>query len=218
MKIFISGQKYFGLEVYRLCKELGHEIIGVAAPNGDILAKTAVSHGVAVVPAGHLSHTTMPEGCDIGITAHSFDYIGKKTRYKPKYGWIGYHPSLLPRHRGKSSIEWAIKMRDVITGGTVFWLNQGIDRGDIAYQEWLFIDPKLFAMDSKKAAKRLWEGELQAVGLRLISRAVQDISSGVIVRAKQDERFSTWEPGTEVKDIYRPDCLMLPPKKSSSNE
>ncbi len=76
-----------------------------------------------------LNGDTFPDGVDLGISAHSFDYVGKRTRYKPKYGWIGYHPSLLPRHRGRSSIEWAIRMRDCITGGTVFWLNSGIDRG-----------------------------------------------------------------------------------------
>ena len=173
LRVFISGQKYFGEQVFSLCQNLDFvEIVGVCAPLDDkYIGKTARKFNIPVVPAGALNADTMPDNVDIGITAHSFDYIGVRTRYKPNIGWIGYHPSLLPRHRGRSSIEWAIKMRDAITGGTVFWLNAGIDRGDIAYQEICFIDPKMYAMDSKKAAKLLWEHELQDLGLKLIRQA-----------------------------------------------
>lgn len=102
---------------------------------------------------------------------------------------------------------------DCITGGTVFWLNSGIDRGDIAYQDWCFIDPALFAMDPVKAAGRIWRDELLPMGVHLMAKAIADISKGIIVREPQDKRFSTWEPSTEVKDIYRPDALMIEAKK-----
>ena len=108
MEVFISGQKYFGESVYFLCKKLGFKVIGVCAPIGDkYLYRSAISDGVMVIPAGALNAENMPK-CDLGITAHSFDYIGKKTRYRPKLGWLGYHPSLLPRHRGRSAIAYAI--------------------------------------------------------------------------------------------------------------
>lgn len=99
----------------------------------------------------------MPKICHLVIwefTAHSFDYIGKRTRYIPRLGWLGYHPSLLPRHRGRSAIEWSIRMNDAITGGSVFWLNAGIDRGDIAYQDWCFI-PKEYSLNPKEGATKL---------------------------------------------------------------
>ncbi|WP_264520411.1 formyltransferase family protein [Flavobacterium sp. N1994] len=186
------------------------EIVGVCSPVDDkYLTKTAHKFGVSIIPSGSLKADTMPDNVDIGITAHSFDYIGRKTRYKAKIGWIGYHPSLLPRHRGRSSIEWAIRMRDPITGGSVFWLNDGIDRGDIAYQDWVFIDPKLYSMDPKKAAKRLWEYELQDMGLRLIKQALIDINAGKIIKVPQDARYSTFEPNTDVKDVFKPDLLMI---------
>jgi len=211
LRVFISGQKYFGEQVFDLCRKMeGVEIVGVAAPVGDrYIGRAAITWGVPIITSGTLSGDTMPDNVDLGITAHSFDYIGRKTRFKPLYGWIGYHPSLLPRHRGRSSIEWAVKMREPVTGGTVFWLNSGIDRGDIAYQDFCFIDPKLFNEDSKKAAASLWRNSLQEMGVRLLSKAISDIMNGVIIRSPQDKRFSTWEPSTEVKDIYRPDSLML---------
>lgn len=219
LKVFISGQKYFGGEILRLCLKLeGIEVVGVCTPPGDkYIGRAASTLGIPIIPAGSLNADTMPEGVDLGITAHSFDYIGRATRYKTRLGWIGYHPSLLPRHRGRSSIEWAVRMRDDITGGTVFWLNGGIDRGDIAYQDWLFIEPKLFAIPPKEAAKRLWEFSLMPIGLRLMAEALADISKGIIKKTPQDARFSTFEPSTDSKDIYKPDLLMIEQYGSPSN-
>lgn len=211
LRVFISGQKWFAMEVFRLLKTFPSiEIVGVCAPVGDkYLGYLAHKFDVPIIPAGSLNYDSMPDGVDLGITAHSFDYIGRRTRYKTRLGWIGFHPSLLPRHRGRSAIEWAIKMRDAVTGGTVFWLNSGIDRGDVAYQDWCFIDPKYYAMDSKKAARLLWEHELQPMGLNLFKKAFNDILNGVIIKVPQDKKFSTFEPSTDVKDVYKPDLLML---------
>jgi methionyl-tRNA formyltransferase len=100
-------------------------------------------------------------------------------------------------------------MHEPITGGTVFWLNSGIDRGDIAYQDWCFVDPKLFNMRPKEAASILWKSELQKIGLNLLSMAICDIKNGKIIKKRQDDKYSTWEPATDVNDIYRPDSLML---------
>jgi methionyl-tRNA formyltransferase len=210
MNIFISGQKYFGEQILRLCINKGFKVVGVCCPVGDnYIGKLATTFEIPIIPAGLLNGDNFPDGVDLGITAHSFDYVGKRTRYKPKYGWIGYHPSLLPRHRGRSSIEWVIRMHEPITGGTVFWLNSGIDRGDIAYQDWCFVDPKLFNMRPKEAASILWKSELQKIGLNLLSMAICDIKNGKIIKKRQDDKYSTWEPATDVNDIYRPDSLML---------
>lgn len=219
IRVFISGQKYFGELVLNLCNNLEYvEVVGVCAPLDDkYITKTARIFEIPVIAAGTLKADTMPDNVDVGITAHSFDYVGTRTRYKAKIGWIGYHPSLLPRHRGRSSIEWAVRMRDAITGGSVFWLNNGIDRGDIAYQELCFIDPKLYAMEPRKAAKLLWEHELQDMGLKLIEKALFDISRGTIIKIPQKKEFSTFEPNADVKDVFKPDLLMLERNASKSS-
>jgi methionyl-tRNA formyltransferase len=211
IKVFISGQKYFGQEVLRLCLELDFiEVVGVCAPLDDkYITRIARLHEIPIICAGQLSHENFPDGVDLGITAHSFDYIGKLTRYRPSIGWLGYHPSLLPRHRGKSAIEWALRMRDPITGGSVFWLNGGIDRGDIAYQDWIHVDPNLYSMNPKKASSKLWKDYLLDMGLNLFKRALNDISKGIYIKTPQDDRYSTFEPSTDVKDIFKPDLLML---------
>ena len=207
-KVFISGQKFFGEEVFRLCLKLNIEVVGVCCPLDDkYIGKAARRWNIPIIPAGTLTADKMPD-CDLGITAHSFDYIGKKTRYIPKLGWLGYHPSLLPRHRGRSAIEWAIRMKEPITGGTVFWLNAGIDRGDIAYQDWCWIPPVYYLEPAKSAAK-LWRDELCPMGLKLFETALKDVLIGEIKRKPQDNSLSTFEPDTNVKDIFRPDLLMI---------
>ncbi len=210
LKIFISGQKYFGEKVLEICLKNKMDVVGVCCPIDDkYIRRLAVINEIPIIPSGMLNGDTFPDNVDLGITAHSFDYVGKRTRYKAKLGWIGYHPSLLPLHRGRSSIKWAIKMRDRVTGGTVFWLNSGIDRGDIAYQDFVMIKPKYLVMDVNKAAKELWRNELQPIGERLIEKAIIDISKGIIIKVPQDAALSTFEPSMEVKDVYKPDLLML---------
>ncbi len=210
LRVFISGQKYFAGRVYDLAKEMGLDIVGVCAPIGDLyLRKSAEADGVPVIPAGMLNADTMPAGVDLGIAAHSFDYVGRATRYKTRLGWIGYHPSLLPRHRGRSSIEWAVRMRDCATGGSIYWLNAGIDRGDIAYQDFLLINPALFSMDPRKAAAELWHDHLLQMGLDLFAKALKDIRAGILKKVPQDPKLSTFEPSTDAKDIFKPDLLMI---------
>lgn len=209
-KVFISGQKYFGSEVLSLCLKKGFQVIGVCCPLDDKhIGKMARRWNIPIIPAGTLSASTMPDDVDLGITAHSFDYIGKLTRSRPRLGWIGYHPSLLPRHRGRSSVEWAIKMGDHITGGSIFWLNAGIDRGDIAYQHWCWIDPAYRLQNIRESAGELWRDQLLPIGLRLFDQALDDIPKGVIIRMPQDQRHSTFEPRLEVEGIFKPDLLMI---------
>lgn len=211
--VFISGQKYFGEKILEVCLRNQINVVGVCCPIDDkYIRRLAILNNIPIIPSGMLNGDTFPNGVDLGITAHSFDYIGRRTRYKARLGWIGYHPSLLPLHRGRSSVQWAIKMREHITGGTVFWLNSGIDRGDIAYQDFTFIEPKYMLMDVNKAAKELWREELQPMGVMLLERALCDISNGVIKKVPQNPKLSTFEPSMEVKDIYKPDLLMLEEK------
>lgn len=206
MNVVVSGQKHFGKEVLKMCEKLGFNILAVVAPVDDhCLTVYAEAAGYKIIPAGTLNAETIPGNCDLGVCAHSFDYIGKATRYKAKLGWIGYHPSLLPRHRGRSSIEWALRMHDIVTGGTLYWLNSGIDRGDIAYQEWIWLD-------HSKTAKEIWRTELMPLGLKLYAEALSDINRGIIKRKSQQDlaRFSTFEPGlNNIKDVYKPDLLMI---------
>lgn len=194
LKVFIAGQKYFAAEVFKQCLNADLTVVGVCAPASDNYLRTlANSYGVPVVTPMELTPKAVI-GADLGICAHYFGAISEEVRSAATHGWIGYHPSLLPRHRGKSSIEWALKMRDFITGGSVYWLSEGMDEGDIANQDYCFIDPALYALDSKKAAAILWRDKLAPMGLSLIGKTVNNIMWGKINRRPQESAYATIEP------------------------
>jgi methionyl-tRNA formyltransferase len=208
MKIFLSGQRSFGLAVLLMLEKRGDEIVGVAAPqeqeNGkvDRLFKYAKELDVPLVSANKLRAADIPSDTDLIICAHSHAFIGRATRNAAGFGAIGYHPSLLPRHRGRDSIKWALKMNDIVTGGTVFWLNDVVDGGDIAAQEWIWIKPG-------DTASSIWRESLFPLGLALINKVLHDLDRGVVVRIKQNEAIATFEPALTPPRLFRPELPQL---------
>ncbi len=202
MNVYLCGQKYFGREALKMIQSAGHAIVGVSAPVGDRLWCEAEARGLPLLRAGALNADTLPPDTDLIVAAHSHDFIGRRTRLRATFGGIGYHPSLLPLHRGRDAVRWAIKMGDRITGGSVYWLDDRIDAGAIAAQDWCFIR-------GNDTAETLWRRELQPMGLRLLARAIGDIARGLIVQLPQDEALATWEPALNPPPIRRPDLPML---------
>jgi methionyl-tRNA formyltransferase len=212
MRIFIAGQKAFGAAVFQLCRARGHQIVGVSAPEHraggaaaslpDRLRRAAEDAAVPWMPAGTLTAETLPDGVDLIVAAHSHDFIGLRARLRARLGGIGYHPSLLPLHRGRDAIQWALKMGERITGGSIYWLSDNVDAGDIAAQDWCFIRPR-------DDAEALWRRELFPVGLHLFDRVLDDLERGTVVAVPQDEALATWEPSWERPPLRRPDLLML---------
>ena len=155
MRIYLCGQKSFGAQAFQAIRARGHEIVGVSAPFGgsagglDRLRATAEIAGVPVMPSGMLTAETLPAGVDLIVAAHSHDFIGGKTRRRARLGAIGYHPSLLPRHRGRDAVRWTIKMGDAVAGGSIDWLAGGVDAGPTAGADWCHVVPG-------ETARELW--------------------------------------------------------------
>jgi len=207
VRIFLCGQKYFGWLVFNILRESNHEIVGVAAPvasgdKPDRLYKAAIARDVPVIPGGSLTAETLPPDVDLIIAAHSYDYIGLKTLGRARLGGIGYHPSLLPLHRGRDAVRWTIRMGDKVTGGTVYWLDRNVDAGAIAAQDYCLVPP---GWD----ATRLWRERLQPMGVRLICQVISDLQEGRMVAIPQEESCATWEPSLERPPLYRPDLPQL---------
>lgn len=209
MRVYVCGQRAFGESVYALVRALGHAVAGVSSPaldsRGEIedrLRRAALRDGAPWMEAGRLSAATLPEGVDLIVAAHSHDFIGAKTRRRSALGAIGYHPSLLPRHRGRDAIRWTLHMRDAVAGGSVYWLSEAMDGGDIAAQEHVFVAPD-------ETPESLWRGKLAPLGLRLFERALRDIAGGRIVRRPQAAESATWEPSWERPPAFRPDLEMI---------
>jgi len=205
MRIVLCGQRSFGAAVLDAVQRDGHHVPRVICPAdaGDPLHRAARERGIDVRPAGEgVSAEMIPNGTDLILAAHSHDWISKRARHAARYGAIGYHPSLLPRHRGRSAIEWAIRDRDMIAGGSVYWLDDRIDAGDIAAQDWCWIRPD-------DDASALWRRELFPLGVRLIRRVLADLDRHVEIRAPQDERLATWEPAIDPPRLRRADLPEL---------
>lgn len=206
MKIFICGQKSFGKEVMKALYNAGHKIVGIApAPQGqykDKMVGFAIQHKIPIISdCDRLTVKDIPDDTELIIAAHSHWIISDKIIEKCKYGGIGFHPSLLPRHRGQDAVRWTIHMGDAITGGTVYWLNDKCDGGDILLQQMIFVDKEWDYHD-------LWE-ELFPIGVDLIVKAVELIEKGKATATKQDERFATWEPSWDRPRLKRNDLIQI---------
>lgn len=104
----------------------------------------------------------------------------------PRLGCINVHASLLPKYRGAAPIAWAIIKGEKQTGVTTFKMDEGMDTGDIYFQEAVEIKPSDTA---GSLAIRLSE-----VGARLLLRTVEGIEAGALTPIPQDHTQATLAP------------------------
>lgn len=208
MKIVVTGQKSFGKAVLKRLIEEGHEILGVAvAPQKskkDKMVGTAMRYGIPIISeAEKLTSDVIPDETELIVSAHSHWIVSDNIINKAKFGAIGFHPSLLPLHRGRDAVRWAIKMGDRVTGGTVFYLNDKADGGPVIARHLLFINPKW-------NYHQLWE-KLFPIGVEMIVDTVDKISQtkGYLPCEEQDEDVATWEPSFERQRLPRNELLKL---------
>ena len=189
MRVMIVGQKWLAAELLRLCLARGDDVAAVSAPRmDDRLAALATAEGIPVcqVPK-RLTGEWVPAGVDVLLCANTHVFVAEEARRKARRGALGYHPSLLPRHRGRDAIRWALHMGDVVTGGTVYWLDDGADTGPIAAQDWCWVEPG-------DTPEPLWRRVLGPMGLRLFDQVLTALDTGAVPSASQDTRMATWEP------------------------
>jgi len=130
----------------------------------------------------------IPAGTDLIVAAHTHARVSNEALGRSRLGGIGYHPSLLPRHRGIAAIEWTVREGDPIAGGSVYHLAERMDAGAIARQDWCFVK-------KGESARELWERALAPLGLRLLAGVLREAKATGRVPAKpQDETFATRAP------------------------
>lgn len=206
MKIFICGQRTFGREVLKALYNAGHEIVGIAPPPQkqykDKMVGFAMLKKIPIISdCDKLTSKDIPDDTELIISAHSHWIISDKIIEKCKFGGIGFHPSLLPRHRGQDAVRWTVHMGDSITGGTIYKLDSKCDGGDIILQKMIFVDKNWDYHE-------LWK-ELFPIGINLILEAVDLIEKGEATETPQDERFATWEPSWDRPRLKRNELIQL---------
>lgn len=209
MNIFICGQKSFGLAVAKRLHEDGHKIVGVAPPPQnqykDKIVGWAMLHHIPIIDdCERLVSEHIPNDTDLVVAAHSHWLINGKVLAKCRYGGIGYHPSLLPRHRGVDAVRWTTHMGDPVTGGTVFRLTRDCDGGNILLQRVQFVDKSWNYHE-------LWR-HLFPAGVEMVSEVCKRIeqTGNAIQEYEQDGRFATWEPSWDRPRMRESELPQLP--------
>ena len=192
MRITLVGSRHFGVATLNLLREHGVDVVRVVMADAeDRLAATARDAGIEVVVQADPKLAVaneIAERTDLIVAAHSHARVSKQALAAARLGGIGYHPSLLPRHRGIAAVEWTIKEGDPIAGGSVYHLAERMDAGAIATQDWCFVK-------KGETARELWERALAPLGLRLLGEVIDYAKIHGAVPAKpQDEQFATRAP------------------------
>jgi methionyl-tRNA formyltransferase len=192
MKLTVVGSRYFGSAALERMLAEKFDIARVVAPaEDDRLAAAARKAGLELVIQKDPMHVTadeIAEGTDLIVTAHSHARVSKEALARSRLGGIGYHPSLLPRHRGMAAVEWTVKEGDAIAGGSIYHLAERMDAGPIAAQDWCFVK-------KGETARELWERALAPLGLDLIVRVLREVrDTGKLPAKPQDEQFATKAP------------------------
>jgi methionyl-tRNA formyltransferase len=192
VRITLVGSRHFGVTVLDLLRTQDVDLARVVVADAeDRLAAAAKAAGIAVTVQKDPKHVRADEiapGSDLIVTAHSHARVDREALAVARLGGIGYHPSLLPRHRGIAAVEWTIKEGDPIAGGTIYHLADRMDAGAIALQDWRFVK-------KGETARELWERALAPLGLELIARIVAEVKrTGTLPAMPQDEQFATAAP------------------------
>ena len=192
MKITLIGSRYFGAATLERLLAEGFQVARVVAPDADDrLAKAARATGLDLVILENpmlVPASAILDGTDLIVTAHTHARVSKDALAKARLGGIGYHPSLLPRHRGIAAVEWTIREGDPIAGGSIYHLADRMDAGPIAAQDWCFVR-------KGETARELWERALAPLGLDLILTVLREVrATGKLPARPQDEQFATKAP------------------------
>ena len=192
MRITLVGSRHFGVTTLEMLRQRGVDIVRVVVADADDrLATAARAAGIPVAVQADPKIVVAAEiggDTDLIITAHSHARISKEALATSRLGGIGYHPSLLPRHRGIAAVEWTIREKDPIAGGSVYHLADRMDAGAIAAQEWCFVK-------KGETARELWERALAPLGQKLLGEVIDYAKTHNSLPAKpQDEQFATNAP------------------------
>ncbi|HEX9454726.1 MAG TPA: formyltransferase family protein, partial [Candidatus Binatia bacterium] len=198
MRIILIGQAAFAEKSLEKLIGKGEKIVAVYCPldppNGkfDPVKTKALQLGIPV-----RQHKSMkaPEVCDefialnadLAILAFVTQIVPPQVFSVPRLGSICFHPSLLPKYRGASAINWALIKGEAVTGLTLFWVDKGIDTGPILLQKEVKVEPD-------DTTGSLYFNKIFPLGVDAIGEAVDLIKAGNPPRIVQDESKANYDP------------------------
>jgi methionyl-tRNA formyltransferase len=197
MKIAVIGQQDFGKAVLDAFLARGDEVAGVfCAPEkegakADPLRAAAQEKGLKVFQFQSLRNKDAHEAlrglnADLGVMAYVLQFAPQEFVKIPKKGMIQYHPSLLPKYRGPSSINWPIIRGDSKTGLSIFRPTDGLDEGPVILQK----EAPLSADDTLGS---VYFDRLFPMGVAAMIEAADLVTAGKHRETVQDESKASYE-------------------------
>ena len=197
MRIIVHGQQAFGRSVLEALLDRGEDIVGVyCAPDRegrppDPIKQCAVEHGLPVFqPRSYRKAETAEQMAslrpDLCVMAYVTAFVPEEVLNVPAHGSIQYHPSLLPRHRGGSSINWPIIWGETKTGLSIFWPDNGLDEGPVLLQ-------KEVEITGDDTLGSLYFDKLFPLGVEAMLESVDLVRDGKAPRIEQDHSKATYE-------------------------
>src|SRR5437868_12026093 len=146
MRIVVHGQQAFGKAVLEALLKRGEDVVAVyAAPEkpgqkADPLKEAAQAVGLAVHQPDSYRKPEVWEQFralkpDLQVMAFVTLFVPEEFLNIPTRGSVQYHPSMLPKYRGPSAINWPIIQGEAETGLSIFWPDNGLDTGPVLLQK-----------------------------------------------------------------------------------
>jgi methionyl-tRNA formyltransferase len=205
VRIVVNGQQAFGEAVLEALLERGEDVIAVyCGPDKpgrkpDPMKEAALRHNLPVYQPASFKKPELWEEFrelkpDLCVMAYVTLIVPEEFLNKPTHGTIQYHPSLLPLHRGPSSINWPIIMGEKKTGLTIFWPDNGLDTGPILLQ-------KEVEITDQDTLGSLYFDRLFPMGVQALLESVDLVRDGKAPKNVQDESNATYEGWCKKEDV-----------------
>src|SRR5215475_8965133 len=197
MKIALIGQQDFGKAVLEAFLARGDTVASVfCAPEkegskADPMRVAAQEKGLKVYQLPNLKGPEAVQAmkdadADIGVMAFVLQFAPQEFVNIPKHGTIQYHPSLLPKYRGPSSINWPITKGEKKTGLTIFRPTDGLDEGGVILQ-------KKTPVGENDTLGTVYFDRLFPMGVKAMLEAADLVTSSKHKEVVQDESQASYE-------------------------
>jgi methionyl-tRNA formyltransferase len=206
MRLIVHGQQAYGKSVLEAILDKGvDEVVAVyCAPDKegrplDPLKEYALEMGLPVhQPASwkdpEVWNQLASHDADLCVMAYVLLFVPEEALNVPKYGSIQYHPSLLPWHKGPSSINWPIIMGKQKTGLSIFWPDNGLDTGPILLQKEVDIGPD-------DTLGSIYFDKLFPLGVEAMMEAIEQVRDGTAPKQVQDPDDGSYEGWCRKQDV-----------------
>src|ERR1700694_5655595 len=197
MRIVVHGQQAFGKAVLEALLKRGENVVGVyAAPEkpgqkADPLKEAALAAKLPVYQPDSYRKPDVWEQFkalkpDLQVMAFVTLFVPEEFLNIPTKGSVQYHPSLLPKYRGPSAVNWPIIQGETETGLSIFWPDNGLDTGPILLQ-------KKTPISDTDSLGSVYFDRLFPLGVEAMLESVDLVKAGHAPRIKQDHSQATYE-------------------------